>query len=40
VWPPLPLEAENAPKLKTQEGKALSLFQINHPTLVLVDRDV
>jgi len=40
VWPPLSLKAENAPKLKAQEGEALSLFQINHPTLVLVDRNV
>src|ERR1700693_162495 len=39
VWPPLPLKAQYAPILKTQEGKALSLFRIHHPTLVLVDRN-
>src|SRR5450759_806402 len=37
VWPPLPLKAEYAPKFKTQECKALFLFQIHHSTLVLVD---
>ena len=40
MWPPLPLKAENAPKFESQERKALSLLQIDHPTLVLVDRNV
>src|SRR5882672_10470426 len=33
VWSPLPLKAQYAPVLKTQECKTLSLFQIHHPTL-------
>src|ERR1700694_5079232 len=37
VGPPLPLKAEYAPKLKTQKSKTLFLFQVHHPTLVLVD---
>jgi hypothetical protein len=37
VWPPLPLKAEYAPILETQESETLSLFQIHHPTLVFVD---
>jgi len=37
VWPPLLIKAEYAPILKPQESKALSLFQVHHPTLVLVD---
>jgi hypothetical protein len=40
VWPPLPLKAQHAPILKTQESETLSLFQIHHPTLVLVDHNV
>ena len=39
VWSPLPPKAQYAPILKSQEGKTLSLFQIHHPTLVLVDRN-
>src|ERR1019366_9830176 len=39
VWPPLPPKASDAPILKTQESKALSLLQIHHPTLVLVDHN-
>src|SRR5260370_12658964 len=42
VWSPLPPKAQYAPVLKTQESKApkaLSLLQIYHPTLVLVDRN-
>src|SRR5579863_2357428 len=37
VWPPLLIEAEDAPIFKTQKSKALSLLQVHHPTLVLVD---
>src|ERR1035437_9001146 len=37
VWPPLLSKAEYAPILKAQESKALSLLQIHHSTLVLVD---
>ena len=37
LWPPLLPKAEYAPILKTQKSKALSLLQIHHPTLVLVD---
>src|SRR5260370_22774700 len=37
VWPPLLIKAEYAPILKAQESKALSLLQVHHPTLVLVD---
>src|SRR5471032_1961427 len=39
VWSPLPPKTQYAPVLKTQEGKAFSLLQIYHPTLVLVDRN-
>ena len=39
LWPPLLPKAEYAPILKTQKSKALSLLQIHHPTLVLVDRN-
>jgi len=39
VWPPLLPKAEYAPILKTQKGKALSLLQIYHSTLVLIDRN-
>src|SRR5664279_344523 len=39
VWPPLPLKTQHTPKFKTQESEALSLFQIHHSTLVLVDRN-
>src|ERR1035438_8665213 len=37
VWPPLLPKAEYAPIFKTQESEALSLLQIHHSTLVLVD---
>src|SRR5664280_979151 len=37
VRSPLPLKAQYTPIFKTQESEALSLFQIHHPTLVLVD---
>jgi hypothetical protein len=37
VGSPLPLKAQYTPIFKTQESEALSLFQIHHPTLVLVD---
>ena len=37
VGPPLLPKAEYAPILKTQKSKALSLLQIHHPALVLVD---
>jgi hypothetical protein len=39
VGSPLPPKAQYAPILKTQEAKTLSLFQIHHPTFVLVDRN-
>src|SRR5271165_5396172 len=39
VWPPLPLKAQYTPIFKAQEGEALSLLQVHHPTLVLVDRN-
>ena len=39
VWPPLLPKAEYAPIFKTQKGKALSLLQIYHSTLVLIDRN-
>src|SRR5215469_4445960 len=37
VWSPLLVTAQNAAKFEAQEGKALSLFHVHHPTLVLVD---
>src|ERR1039457_6132656 len=37
VRSPLPLKAQYPPKFKTQESEALSLLQIHHSTLVLVD---
>src|ERR1700687_2002335 len=37
IWQPLPLKAQYTPIFKTQESEALSLLQIHHPTLVLVD---
>src|ERR1017187_10856253 len=37
VGSPFPLKAQHTPIFKTQESEALSLFQIHHPTLVLVD---
>src|ERR1019366_4338424 len=37
VRSPLLLKAQNTPKFKTQESEALSLLQIHHSTLVLVD---
>src|ERR1017187_3785118 len=37
VGPPLPLKAQYSPIFKTQESEALSLLQIHHSTLVLVD---
>src|SRR5664279_606803 len=37
VRSPLPLKAQYTPIFKTQESEALSLRQIHHPTLVLVD---
>src|SRR5664280_1393907 len=37
VGSPLPLKAQYTPIFKTQESEALSLLQIHHPTLVLVD---
>ena len=37
VWPPLLPKAEYAPIFKTQKSKALSLLQIYHSTLVLID---
>ena len=37
MWPPLPQKTQYTPIFKTQDGEALSLLQINHPTLVLVD---
>src|ERR1035438_3222099 len=39
VRSPLPLKAQYTPKFKTQESEALSLLQIHHSTLVLVDRN-
>src|SRR5260370_42644737 len=37
VGSPLPLKAQYTPIFKAQESEALSLLQIYHPTLVLVD---
>src|SRR5271155_2678470 len=37
VRPPLPLKAQHTPIFKTQKSEALSLLQIHHPTLALVD---
>src|ERR1039457_2076411 len=37
VGSPLPLKAQYTPIFKSQESEALSLLQIHHPTLVLVD---
>src|ERR1035441_1044835 len=37
VWPPLLIEAEYAPIFKTQKGEALSLLQVHHPALLLID---
>src|ERR1022692_4194755 len=37
VGSPLPLKAQYTPIFKTQKSEALSLLQIHHPTLVLVD---
>src|SRR5258707_1378121 len=37
VRSPLPLKTQYTPIFKTQEGEALSLLQIHHSTLVLVD---
>jgi hypothetical protein len=37
VWPPLPLKAQHTPIFKAQKSEALSLPQIHHSTLVLVD---
>ena len=39
VRSPLPPKTQYAPIFEAQESKALSLFQIYHPTLVLVDRN-
>src|SRR6266498_1184708 len=37
VWSPLLLKAQYTPIFKSQESEALSLLQIHHTTLVLVD---
>src|ERR1035438_65129 len=39
VGSPHPITAPNATIFKTQEGKTLSLRQIDHPALVLIDLD-
>src|SRR5664280_765015 len=37
VWPPLPLKTHYTPIFKTHESEALSLLQVYHPALLLID---
>src|SRR5579863_8107232 len=37
VWPPLLIDAEDAPIFNTQNSQALSLLQLHHPAVGRVD---